>query len=169
MALYAALYIVLWYVGAFIPFLKMTQGGSIELEFAALFVASYHLGWKKGILTALAAWLLEVILGGANWYLNPMQYALDYIIPLVAGGAASLFWKGKNKSVIGIAIAMVLKYCSTVLSGAYFWPPEGGAAGSAAAWTFSLGYNLWYNLATCIVCVILVPLLIKRLDKAHMM
>ncbi len=168
MALYAALYIVLWYVGNLIPFLRMPQGGSIEIEFAAIFIASYHLGWKKGIGTALIAWLLEFILGGASWYLNPMQYALDYIIPLVVCGAASVYYRGKGKYVVGVVIAMILKYASTVLSGVYFWPPEDGVAGSAAAWVYSLGYNAWYNLATCIVCMILVPLLLQRLTKANL-
>ena len=47
MALYAALYIVLKYVGNLIPFLDMPNGGSIELELIAVFIASYHLGFVK--------------------------------------------------------------------------------------------------------------------------
>ncbi len=165
MALYAALYIVLWYVGEFIPFLQMPQGGSIEIEFAAIFIASYHLGWKYGIFTALLSWLIQFALGGASWFLNPMQYILDYIVPLVVCGIASVYWRGKGKYVIGVSVGMILKYISTVLSGVYFWA-EGMAAGSKEAWIYSLGYNLWYNLATCVVCMILVPFLLQRLQKA---
>ena len=43
-AMYTALYVVLKFVGNLIPFLKMPQGGSIEIELIALFIASYHLG-----------------------------------------------------------------------------------------------------------------------------
>ncbi len=165
MALYVALYIVFWYLGKLVPFLQMPQGGSIELQFAVLFVASFHLGWKKGIAVSMLSWLAELILGGANWYLNPMQYLLDYILPLAAAGAADLFAKGKNRYILGVVIAMILKYASTVLSGVYFWPPENGVAGSGAAWVYSLSYNLWYNLATCVVCVILAPILLKHLKR----
>ena len=84
MGLYAALFVVLWYVGQFIPFLKMPDGGSIELEFAALFVASFHLGWKKGLVVALISWLLEFMFGGANYFLSPMQYFLDYLCAFAA-------------------------------------------------------------------------------------
>lgn len=48
LALYVALYIVLKYVGNLIPFLQMPNGGSIELELIAVFICSYHLGWKIG-------------------------------------------------------------------------------------------------------------------------
>jgi thiamine transporter len=59
---------------------------------------------------------------------------------------------------------MILKFASHVLAGVYYWPPEGAARGSAAAWTYSLGYNLWYNLATLIVALIITPLLISRIS-----
>ncbi len=168
MGLYVALYIVLWYAGQFIPFLKMPQGGAIELELTALFVASFHLGWKKGLAVSLLSLLVQVMLGGANWFLNPMQYAMDYILPFSMPGIASRFGRGKYRYYISVAVAMVLKYLMQVISGACFWPPEGGAAGSAEAWAFAFTYNFWFNLATCIVCMILVPLLLNRLKAFHL-
>jgi len=167
MALYAALYVVLKYVGELIPFLKMPQGGSIEIELIAVFIASWHLGWKYGIGVALLSWLITFVLGSGRWYLNPMQYSLDYFIPLIVVGMAELFaGKSRYRYYIGVAVSMILKYASTVLSGVYYWPPEGSVAGSGPAWVYSLSYNLGYNLATCIVCAIVVPLLISRLEKA---
>ena len=71
-----------------------------------------------------------------------------------------------TKGHFGIVIVMVIKYFSTVISGAYFWA-EGTAAGSLPAWTFSLGYNLWYNLVTMIVCLLMVPVLMSRIKKAN--
>ena len=167
MALYVALYIVLWYAGQFIPFLKMPQGGAIEIELTALFVASFHLGWKKGFAVALLSWLVQFLLGGLMYFVNPMQYALDYLVPWCACGMAALFGRGKFRYSMGVIIAMIIKYISQTISGAYFWPPEDGAAGSAAAWIFSLNYNLWFNLATCVVCAILVPILVNRLKAFH--
>jgi thiamine transporter len=166
MAFYAALYVVLRVIGNMIPFLKMPNGGSIEIELVALFIASYHLGWLKGLGIAAVCLLLNFFTGN-TYFLNPAQYALDYIVPLAVVGLASL-WSTKTRAryVIGVVISMVLKYISQVLSGVFFWPPEGSAAGSGAAWVFSLSYNLWYNVASLAVCVILVPLLVSRLAKA---
>ena len=166
MAFYAALYVVLKYVGNMIPFLQMPQGGSIQLELIAVFVASWHLGWKKGTGVALLSWLLTFILGSGRWFLNPMQYALDYFIPLIVIGMSSLF--GKKNYPAGIIAGMILRYISNVLSGVYYWPPKDSVAGSKAAWVFSLNYNLWYTLATCIVCLVVVPALLNRLSKMHM-
>ncbi len=164
-SLYAALAVVLKYVSHMIPFLQMPQGGSIELEYIAIFIASYHFGYKKGMLVGILAWLLGFIFGFNNYFLNPMQYALDYIIPVLVCGAASCLCPiEKIRLYGGVTIAMLLKYVSTVLSGAYFWPPEGSVAGSSAAWIFSLSYNAWYNLATLIVCIILVPLMYKAIQ-----
>ena len=168
MAFYAALYVVLKYTGDLIPFLQMPQGGSIQLELIAVFAASWHLGWKKGIGTALLAWLLTFVLGSGRWFLSPMQYALDYFIPLIVVGMASLF-SGRKKPhyYAAIFISMVLRYLSNVLSGVYYWPPEDTVAGSKTAWIFSLNYNLWYTLVTCIICMMVVPELLKRLSKMH--
>lgn len=219
MGLYVALYVVLKWVGNLIPFLKMPNGGSIELELVAVFIASYHLGWLKGIAVALLSWLITFVLGFEMWFVSPIQIFLDYIGPLAVCGIASLLWPfkktGKVTSVIlavgvgigayfgitmswnggvttviiaviaaaasalftgwyvetkkkfGIVIAMLLKYVMQMLSGVYFWFPEGAAAGSREAWVFSAGYNLWYNLVTMVVCIFVVPMLIDRLEKAN--
>lgn len=167
MAFYAALALVLDYVSAMIPFLQMPQGGSINLAVVPVFVASYHLGWKKGLVSGLLWWLIGFIMGLNNWYVDPMQYALDYIIPAAICGLAAILPRIGSISNLysGVVVMMILKFISHVLSGVYYWPPEGAARGSVAAWTYSLGYNLWYNLATLVVALILVPLLVNRLSK----
>lgn len=218
-ALYVALYIVLKYVGNLIPFLRMPNGGSIELELIAVFIASYQLGWGWGICVGLLSWLISIVLGFEMYFVHPAQVILDYVGPLVAVGAASLLWPFKEvkkpvaallavavglmayfgitkswnggtvtiivsvivavlacaftywyvltKKKFGIVIAMLIKYVFQLLSGVYFWMPDGAAAGSKAAWVFSAGYNLWYNLVTMIVCLFVVPMLIDRLEKAN--
>ncbi len=170
MAMYVALYVVLKFVGNFVPFLTMPNGGSIEVELIALFIASYHLGWVAGGCAGILSWLITIVLGFPMYFVQPVQIFLDYAGPLlVCGAAAVLFPFKKNPTVrvgCGVAIAMVLKYCLNVLSGVYFWFPDGAAAGSNAAWAYSLSYNLWYNVATLVVCVILVPLLCDRLRKS---
>ncbi len=218
LALYVALYIVLKYVGNLIPFLVMPNGGSIELEMIAVFICSYHLGWKWGAADAVLSWLITIVLGFPMYFVHPVQILLDYVLPLVVCGIASLLWPIKeanktttiimgivlalaslfgiansygntvasyivgaligvamfvftcwyleNKKKYGIVISMILKYICQLLSGVYFWFPDGSVAGSKEAWIFSAGYNLWYNLVTLIVCIIVVPTLIDRLSKS---
>lgn len=165
-AFYAALALVLDYVSAMIPFLQMPQGGSINLAVIPIFVASYHLGWNQGAFAGLLWWAIGWLFGLNNWFVSPMQYALDYIIPAIICGFAALMPRiGKLSNIYtGVTAMMILKFASHVLAGVYYWPPEGAARGSAAAWTYSLGYNLWYNLATLIVALIITPLLISRIS-----
>ncbi len=165
-AFYATLALVLDYVSAFIPFLKMPQGGSINLAVIPIFVASYHLGWKDGAFAGLLWWAIGWLMGLNNWFVSPMQYALDYIIPAVICGLAAILPRiGKISNLYsGVVVMMILKFLSHLLSGVYYWPPEGAARGSAAAWTYSFSYNLWYNLATLIVAIIIVPILVNRLS-----
>lgn len=216
MALYIALYVVLKYVGNFIPFLDMPNGGSIELELVAVFIASYHLGALGGLAVAILSFAISIPFF-EMWFVNPVQIFLDYVGPLAVCGIASLLWPlkklGKTSAVVaslllgiatflgiyycfnqtvlaivlaivialvifffsfkfqsvtayyGVGIAMILKGILHVISGAYYWA-DGVAAGSAEAWIFSIGYNLWYNLVTLAICIIVVPLLSERLKKS---
>ncbi|NLC96555.1 MAG: hypothetical protein GX675_03175 [Erysipelotrichaceae bacterium] len=167
MALYIALAIVLDYIGQFIPILQMPNGGSINIAVIPVFIASYHLGFKKGVVVGLGWWFVGFIYGLNNWYLNPMQYILDYLLPVSIIGIAPLLPRIKKISNIytGVVVASTLRFVSTVLSGVYYWPPQGSVAGSKQAWLFSLTYNFWYNFATMIVAIIVVPLLINILNK----
>lgn len=168
-SMYVALCLVLDYVSAMIPFLQMPQGGSINLAVVPAVVASYHLGVKKGVGVGLLWWLVGFILGMNQWFLNPAQYALDYLIPVAACGLACLLPSiGKISNIFtGVITVSVIRFVSTLLSGVYFWPPEGSVAGSSAAWAYSLGYNLYYNLATMIVALILVPIVISRIKDTQ--
>lgn len=166
-ALYSAMAVMFDYLNQFIPFLKMPNGGSINIAVIPVFVASYQLGWKSGVVTGLLWWLIGLMFGLNNFMVSPMQVALDYVIPAIICGFASFFPRlGKLSNLYtGITATMILKFASHLIAGAIFWFPEGEAAGSAGAWIYSLNYNIWYNLATLIVAIILTPLLIKRLER----
>ncbi|MCI6272140.1 MAG: energy-coupled thiamine transporter ThiT [Erysipelotrichaceae bacterium] len=167
MAIYVALANVLEYFGEFIPFLKMPQGGSISLAVIPVFIASYHLGYKKGMAVGFYWWLVGFMFGKYQWYINQIQYILDYIIPMTMVGFASFLPKVKkvNNVYVGVFFMGVIRFLCTLLSGVYFWFPEGSVAGSSAAWINSFGYNFYYNFATLVVAIIVVPLLINSLNK----
>ena len=91
LALYVAIYVVLKYIGDLIPIFNMPNGGSVEVELIAVCLASYHLGWKGGAMTGLLSWLVTIVLGFVMYFVHPVQIALDYVLPLVVCGLASLF------------------------------------------------------------------------------
>lgn len=163
-ALYVALAIVLDMIKEMIPFLNMPQGGSINIALIPIVVASFHLGVEYGLLAGGLWWGITSLMGLNEWFLNVPQYIIDYILPSVVIGLAGVFYRKKTvfEMEAGIVLAMVLRTLALVLSGVYFWPDE-VAAGSAAAWTASLAYNLPYCIATMVMLMVVTPLLVKQL------
>ena len=168
MSFYVALGLCLTYLNEIFPIIQMPNGGSLEYSVISCFVASYHLGWKKGVLVSFLTWLIGTMFGLHYWFVSWQQVLLDYMIPYSVLGLASLFPKIKSISniYVGIFACILIKYCSQVLSGVYFWFPQGEAAGSGVAWIYSAWtYNLGYNLVTLVVALILTPKLIKSIRK----
>ena len=167
MSFYLALGLCLSYLNEVFPIIKMPNGGSLEYAVIACFVASYHLGWKKGVIVSLLIWYIGTFFGLHYYFVSWPQVLLDYIIPYGCLGLASIFPKIKSSNVYtGIIGCMLMKYSCHVLAGVYFWFPEGEAAGSLAAWIYSAWtYNLGYNLITLILALILTPHLIKSVRK----
>ena len=158
-AMYVALAVVLNVFKEMIPFINMPNGGSINIALIPIAIASFHLGWKKGVVIAFLWWLITFMMGYNNYFLNPVQYLLDYLIPYLALGFAGIFYKKNNLFTmeLGITITMLINTFSVIISGVYFWA-EGMAAGSWPAWLFSLQYNLTYSIPTLVLLLIVVPL-----------
>lgn len=154
--IYIALAVVFNYLKEMLPFLTMPQGGSVDISLIPLVIGAIHLGFFDGILLGVLFWLITTILGMNNFYLNNMQYVLDYIIPALAIGLAGIYHAIPKKIFIyiGVLLMMVIKYLSVLISGAYYWMPEGAAAGSKLAWLNSFSYNTGYNLATLILLIV---------------
>ncbi|MCI5723425.1 MAG: energy-coupled thiamine transporter ThiT [Erysipelotrichaceae bacterium] len=114
-----------------------------------------------GVLTVigLCAGYAVYVSYGKN--IQSILIAIGLVVVLVLLG----IFLTSTKEHFGIVVVMVIKYLSTVLSGAYFWA-DGVAAGSLPAWTFSLTYNLWYNLVTMMICLVVVPILMSRIHMA---
>lgn len=167
-AFYVALTVVLDWINTILPIIQMPNGGSLELALIAIILASYHIGWKKGIVVALLSWFIAFLLGMHSYFLNVPQYLFDYIIPIGVMGLASVipvFTKNdKVNCVLSILVVMVIKYLSHVASGALFYAVYNDLVnGSIAGWIFSFGYNATYCVPTAIAAMILVPLLAERL------
>lgn len=154
MAMYAALFLVLDYLTLLIPFLQMPQGGSIGIGTVALLLASYHLGATKGLIVAMVSIPLQQLTSGL-WIAGLPGLLLDYVIAFGIYGIACLFpnW---GYLYTGILITNFIRFVCHVFSGmiCYETPLWG-----------SITYNAPYMIATCMVGMILVPIIHKRLEK----
>lgn len=153
MAFYLALFAVLDVIANWLP--KPGQGGSIGLGIIALLLASYHLGWKKGLIVSLGSVVLQ-FMTGAMYIVHPIQFLLDYVVAFGVYGIASLM-----PMYMGIVVTNIVRYICHVISGIVFF----GAGVEGSVLLFSLGYNAGYMIATLIVCLIAVPLIYDRIVK----
>ena len=154
MALYAAIFVVLDYITQFIPLLQMPQGGSIGLGTISLLLASYHLGWKKGVFVGVVSVPLQYLTG--QMYVNGIFGLLfDYIVPFGIYGIASLL-PNIGYLYLGILVTNFIRFICHVLTGIVIW--------ETPLWG-SVTYNGPYMLATCMVGLLVVPVLYNRLKS----
>lgn len=145
LALYTALYIVLKFVGNFIPFLAMPNGGSIEIELIAVCLASYHLKWKGGVAVAILSWLMTIVLGFPMYFVHPIQIALDYVLPLVFVGLSSLHihyinLAPKNQQVVSVIRGIIIFVGILMSFGVTVVTVIAALAVAAAVYAFSFYY-----------------------------
>ena len=117
MAMFIALEIVLEYVDKMWP--SMPQGGSLSTALIAIFLASYLMGPKYGMVVGVMTSLLQFILGLATYY-GMVSAWMDYILALGVCGLAScipsLRW-GKQEFPLGIIVAMFVKFILHTVAG----------------------------------------------------
>lgn len=152
MAFYAALFMVLDYFTNMISFVKMPNGGTIGVSTIALLVCSYHLGWKKGLLTGLISVLIQFITG-PMYIPQLLGFLLDYLIAFSVYGLASLF-PNLGFFYTGVLATNFLRFLSHVIGGVFVWE---------TTWWGSITYNAPYMIATTVVGIIIVPILVERL------
>ena len=147
-----------------IKLLHLPYGGSITLlSMLAATLCGYYCGPKWGLASGLALGLLNLIFGG--YVIHPAQLILDYILAFTALGVSGFFWKSKNGLYIGYAVAVVLRFLCSFLSGFIFfgeYAPEG-----MAPWLYSLGYNGMTILAEGVITLIIlaIPVVHNTIDR----
>lgn len=154
MAMYAAMFVVLDRLTDMVPMFAMPQGGKLNLGTIALLLASYHLGWQKGLITGLVANGLLYVTGSMNFYGSVISLVFDYLLAYTGYGLASLFpnWK---LLFSGIIITNLFRLACSTFSGCVAWETEFWA---------SLAYNANYIIPTLIVDAIVVPLIYRAVQ-----
>ncbi|HAQ56922.1 MAG TPA: energy-coupled thiamine transporter ThiT [Acholeplasmatales bacterium] len=159
-----AVAVVLDYIfGMISPF---RYGGSISPAMLPIFVLAYRRGWKAGVLGGVALGVVSSLFN--LYYLNPLQYALDYPIAFGVLGLAGLVKQSDTKLgpfLLGVLGASFLRYLSHGFSG-YFWfitYPNLAADVTPSWWLYSfVFYNLPYMAASAAFCAALGAVLLKR-------
>ena len=152
MAFYVALFMVLDTFVNTLPFFQMPNGGSLGLSTIPLLMASYQLGWQKGLVVSIVS-VFAQFATGPMYTPDLLGFLLDYLIALSVYGLACLFpnfgWFDS-----GVLITNVIRFLSSTISGCVVWGllPLPSAA-----------YNATYMVPTLLLDLVLVPLLLKAL------
>lgn len=156
-----------------IKLFELPYGGSITVaSMLPIVVISYRHGVKVGVGAALAASVLQLLLGLNNlsyfttWYSIVAIILLDYIVAFTVFGLSGLF-KGKIESdssamLLGALAASVLRYVCHVISGATVW--AGLSIPTSAALLYSVGYNATYMIPESAVLLLAVRYVGASLD-----
>lgn len=154
MALYASLFVVLDYFSNQIGFFKMPNGGTVGISTIVLLVASYRLGYVRGIMVALLTLPLQGMFA-PFYFVNLFDFFFEYVLAFGIYGCASLV-PNTHKLYWGIGVVNLIRLGIHTLAGVWFWE---------TTWWGSLSYNAWYMIPTLIVGMVLVPPILKRLPK----
>lgn len=173
-AMMLALAWVLDFVCGLAPYnnILFPAGGTITVGMLPIVYYSYRHGIAWGAGAGLVFSGIQMALG---FYVPPANTGwaialcvlLDYVIAFTVLGLADLFAKLiKGHRLVGYGVGAVvvclLRYISSVLSGAILWgsyAPEG-----MNVWVYTITYNAGYMLPNAILTGVLAVLLCKALD-----
>ncbi|MBR2860927.1 MAG: energy-coupled thiamine transporter ThiT [Clostridia bacterium] len=157
--------IALAYVLSFFKIIDLPQGGAVTVaSMFPMLAYGYMAGPIWGTLAGLVYSLLQIIQG--SYFLTPLQFAFDYILPFTLLGTLSGVFSTKYKNFnvyAGFALGVLARYICHFIAGFVFW----GDAGSPlwANITYSLSYNS-FVLIDAIPCFVLISIpAIKKLFK----
>lgn len=154
MAFYIALFMALDYITNMVPFLQMPNGGSLGVSTIALLMASYHLGWKKGLAVSVLSVAAQFITG-PMYTPDIVGFALDYLLAFSIYGLASLF-PNIGYFYTGVFITNAWRFLCSAISGVVVWGVD--------PWG-SIVYQASYMIPTLILGMILIPIMVKSLDR----
>lgn len=139
-----ALCVGLSFVLSCIKLYEMPNGGAITPgSMLPILIFAYMYGTPKSLLICLAYGLLQMLQG--VYFLNVLQFLLDYILAFMALSLAGL---PKKNLFLAILVGCLGRYVIACLAGLY-WIPEG-----ANPIPFTLLYNLTYIGPESALCLL---------------
>lgn len=154
-----------------LPLFTAPQGGSVTLAMLPIFLISFRLGVKQGMLTGLLFTALQFATGRI-YYVHPIQVLLDYVVAFGSLGLAGLVYKqvksnllngNKTKAslfiIVGALIGSLARFICHFISGIVFfgsYAPKGTPVS-----LYSLVYNAWYMVPSFVISAIILVVLLS--------
>lgn len=144
---------------------KMPQGGSVTAgSMIPILLVGLRHGPKWGVLGGVVMGMLDLLLGGLQNVVHPVQFLLDWPVAFGMLGLAGLA-AGRNQYLAGplSALALVGRFAAHLVSGAIFfgsYAPEG-----QNPWVYSAIYNGSYMLPEMIISGVILVLLHPALRR----
>ncbi|QVK20182.1 energy-coupled thiamine transporter ThiT [Mycoplasmatota bacterium] len=159
-AIMIALTAVLEIVFSNTQFVLFPNGGSISISTLPIMVLTLRRGFKIGLIAGVVYGTFQFLLPVNVYYLQPVQYLFDYIVPFVAIAFIGVFKELNVKNIIlGTSLAGGLKYLSHVIAGIAYWGEYAPEGFDAVTW--SLYYNITYVLPSVVLCAFILVSIFK--------
>ena len=155
--------IAIAFVLNFIVLFHMPQGGSVKAaSMVPLMFYAYRWGGKSGLTVSIEYGKVDLLLL-FKYTIHYLSILLDYIVGYGIIGICGYFKDTTIGLFSGSLLAMVLRWCSTVVSGAVVfasYAPEG-----QNPWIYSMIYNASYMIPNAIINIAVLMIVYKALKK----
>lgn len=158
-------------------FISFPLGGGLTIcSMLPLVLVSFRFGWKRGLLTAGAFSLLQLLFGMDNvaYATSAIMVAgivlLDYIVPYTVIGLAGIF-KTKRLEVsyvLGIIVTFSLRLLCHFITGWWIWDALWPNEFGMIAPVYSIAYNGTYMVAEMALTSVVAVLLCKTALRKYM-
>ena len=143
-------------------------GGSIDLVMVPLVVFALRWGAGWGCLAGLVFGTIKFFLGGSA--IDIVSIIFDYSVAYAAVGLAGLLKGARGAgrptgALIGCLARFVIHFISGFTVYARWMPEEFMGMAMTSKYVYSLLYNGTYMLPNTILCVLVIALLSKPMDK----
>lgn len=155
MAFYVALFMVLDTFVNTLGIFQMPNGGSLGVSTLALLMASYHLGWKKGLFVSVVSVFAQFVTG-PMYTPDLLGFLLDYLLAFSVYGIACLF-PNFGYFYTGVLVTNFIRFVCSTISGTVVWGVD--------LWG-SIVYQATYMVPTLILGLIIIPLLYKTVEPS---
>jgi thiamine transporter len=159
----AGILIALAYILSMIKIWQAPMGGSVTAgSMIPIMLFALRWGYKKGVLVAVVYGGVQFMLG-PKWSYHPISILFDYFIAFGALGIVGMFRKNKKQMIVGVFLAIFVRYVSHVISGVVVFASY--APETMSPLIYSFAYNSQYLIPEFIVSTIVFIFLYKPLKQ----
>lgn len=155
----AGIMIAFAYILSMLKIFQAPMGGSVTAgSMIPIFIFAIRWGGVRGMLVGAVYGMIQFILG-PKYSMHIVSILFDYSVAFAFLGVVGFFKKSDASRIMGIALAVILRYIAHVISGVVVFAsfaPEG-----TSPLLYSLGYNGWYLSLEFIISIVIFVLLSK--------